>query len=156
MSVRIHKLFAKSLILVFRCYFFNLIVFFLSRVQFMDKFFPLLSKQFTHYGVNPTTGIMSLFCLCRETIFNFQSLLFYEFHSLSLWLFDYFPTSETLLTGRDPKFYVCDAATHRKQFVLLNTVLWNFALLISSKSLTQCQLREFFRPQSCHFPMLWH
>lgn len=89
----------------------------------MDKFFPLLSEQFVHYGVNPTTGIVSLFCQYRETIFNFQSLLYYESHSLSLLLFDYFQTSEMLLKGKDPKFYVCDAAMHRKQFVLLNTVL---------------------------------
>lgn len=48
----------------------------------MANSFLLLPEQFAHSGVYPTTGIMGLFCLCRETIFNFQSLLCCESHSL--------------------------------------------------------------------------
>lgn len=158
MSVRFHKLFEKSLILVFRCYFLILLFFFpqvMSSLWLILFYYSLNNLHTLVCSVYPTAGIMGLFSLCRETVFNFQSLLCCESHSLSLWLFDYLPTSGMLLTGRDSKFYVCDSAMYRKRFVLLNTMLWILALLISSESLTQCHLWEFFWPQSFHFPMLW-
>lgn len=68
-------------------------------------------------------GIMGIFTECGESRFHFQSLVRSEALSLLLWLFGYFPTPETLLTGRHPALSVWKAVMYRKLLNILDTGL---------------------------------